>query len=329
METQPENQSAAEYSVTYYIHADSDYLYHDPDGNPVRENSRVLATAFDVAEAAFSGEVFIYYQPAERKILGLFPRKSSRFYHYKNGQLINQVNYRHPDKKEAFLDTEAQLMNQYRAQNRTNHHQNYFLYFGHEIPSKNGKGYHQTLPDIDVNTASLAKGIQNFLLSDDDHFSLVVLSTCNNGTPLMAKHLLPFTDLMLASPQNLHLSHIDSGELTKMESDLDNSPFQIARSMAEQTFQRLNEEVQTTLTLALYRLDDIEAYIDPLTSYTAANQVPDPSEQFQDNVDCAALSLPDSVSHGEGVETWYEPARFGRKSGQNTHSGWGCKPAVE
>ncbi|WP_340105845.1 hypothetical protein [Rhodohalobacter sp. 8-1] len=328
MKTLPENQSAISYSVTYYIHADSDYLYHTPDGKPVRENSKILTTAFDVAEAAHSGEVFIYHQRPERKFLGLFPRKSSRFYHYKNGQLINRVNYRHPDKKEAFLATEAQLMKQYRAHNRTETHQNYFLYSGHELPSENGFGYHQTLPDINVNTAAFAKGIQNFLLSDDDRFSLVVLSTCNNGTPAMADHLAPFTDLMLASPQNLHLSHINSDAIAKLETEPGTSPTQIAHSMAEQTFERLEETVLTTITLALYDFKDVRAYINSLASLTASDEIPDPSIQFQDNVDCAMLSLPDSARFREGVETWFKPARFGRQSGRNTHSGWGCKPGV-
>jgi hypothetical protein len=83
--------------------------------------------------------------------------------------------------------------------NRTDHHQNYFLYFGHEIPSENGTGYHLSIPGIDVNTVSFANGIQNFLFADEDRFDLVVLSTCNNGTPAMAELLVPFTKAMLGS----------------------------------------------------------------------------------------------------------------------------------
>lgn len=329
MEIPTENETAVNYSAIYYIHADSDYLYHDPDGNPVRKNSEVLATAFEVAKAARSGEVFIYHQRPERKLLGLFPRKSSRFYHYKNGQLINSVKYRHPDKNEAFLATEAEFMNQYRSQNRTENHQNYFLYFGHEIPSEKGKGYHQTLPGINVNTAAFAKGIQNLLLTEEDRFDLVVLSTCNNGTPAMAELLMPFTDAMLASPQNLHLSHFDTGRMGLLEKEPGTSSIQLARSMAEQTYQRLEETVLTTITLALYDFNEVRAYINSLASLTAANEASDPSVQFQDNVDCAELSIPESESYQNGVETWYKPSRFGRQSGRLTHSGWGCKPVVK
>lgn len=313
------------YSVSYYIHADSDYLYHTPDGNAVRENSEVLETAFDVGEAAHSGEVFIFYQRSERKFLGLFPRKRSRFFHYKNGQLINRVKYRHPDKKEAFLATEAQLMKQYRGENRTKDHQNYFLYYGHEIPTGKGKGYHRSLSGIDVNTGSFAKGIQNFL-TDKDRFDLVVLSTCNNGTPAMAELLIPFTDAMLASPQNLHLSHIDTDSMSLLEMEPEISPLQLGHSMAEQTFQRLEATVQTTITLALYDFEEVRDYINTLSLIIAANKTTDGSVQFQDNVDCAEVHSINPGAYRQGVEAWYKPARFGRKTGQNTHSGWGCKP---
>jgi hypothetical protein len=315
-----------DYSVIYYIHADSDYLYHDSDGKPVRGNSNVLATAFEVAEAARSGEIFIYYQRPERKLLGLLPRRSSRFYYFRNGQLISQVKYRHPKKKEAFLATAGQLMNQYRVRNLDDDHQNYFLYFGHEIPLDRGRGYHRSLPGIEVNTVSFVRGIQNFLLTDEDRLDLVVLSTCNNGTPAMAEVLMPFTDAMLASPQNLHLSHFDSGSMAQLEKEPGISSLQLGYLMAEQTYQRLEATVQTTITLALYDLNDIRTYIKTLTSLTASNKVSDQSVQFQDNVDCAELLFPDSSSYRNGVETWYKPARFGRQSGQFTHSGWGCKP---
>ena len=325
----PEIGTDVDYSVIYYIHADSDYLYHDPDGQPIRENAKVLATAFEVAEQALSGEVFIYHQRPERKLLGLFPRRSSRFYHYRNGQLNNLVKYRHPNKKEDFLATESQLMNQYRAHNRTDNHQNHFLFFGHEIPSENGTGYHLSLPGIDVNTVAFADGIQNFLLSDEDRFGLVVLSTCNNGTPAMAELLVPFTNVMLASPQNLHLSHFDSGRMSLLEDEPGISSLQLGHAMASQTYQRLDTTVHTTITLALYDFRHVRTYINILTSLTAPKIVSDRSMQYHDNVDCAELFFLDPERHRKGVKTWYKPTRFGRQSDQLTHSGWGCRPEMK
>lgn len=327
--TPPEDASDVNYSVTYYIHADSDYLYHAPDGTPVRDNSQVLTTAFEVAEAARSGEVFIYYQLPERKRFGLFPRKRSRFYHYLNGKLMNQVKYRYPDKLEAFLTTESQLVNRYRAQNRTNDHKNYFLYFGHEIPLENGKGYHRSVPGIDVNTVSFSRGIQNFLLTEEDRFDLVVLSTCNNGTPRMAELLMPFANVMLASPQNLHLSHVESGDMGLLEKEPGISSLHLGRSIAEKTYQKLEATVYTTVTLGLYNLNAVEDYIYSLALLTESNKDTEGAVQFQDNVDCAQIYPYEPESYRQGVETWFKPARFGRQSGQLTHSGWGCKPIHE
>ncbi len=322
----PENRTVVDYSVIYYIHADSDYLYHGPEGQPIRENSGVLATAIEVAEQARSGEVFIFQQRPERKLFGLFSRGSSRFYHYRYGLLINRYEYRHPDKKEDFLATEAQLVNQYRAHNRSDNHQSFFLYFGHEIPSVNGTGYHRSIPGIDVNTIALANGAQNFLLSDEDRFDLVLLSTCNNGTPAMAEFLMPFTYVMLASPQNLHLSHFDSSRMTLLEEEPGISSLQLGHAMAEQTYQRLDTTVHSTITIALYDFNDARTYINMLTSLTAAKNVSDRSMQFKDNVDCAELLFLDPESYSKGVVTWYKPSRFGRPSDQLIHSGWGCKP---
>ncbi len=185
----PDVKSSVEHTITYYIHADADYLFHDPNGQPVRANSKVLETALEVAENARLGEVFIFYQKPEKKILGLFPRKSSMFYHFTKGEKTTQVKYRHPDKNEDFLTTETQLYSQYHFHSGDQNQQNYFLYFGHEIPNEGGTNYHQTLPNIQVNTSSFSEGIQHFLLTDQKKFDLVVLSTCNNGTPAMAYSL--------------------------------------------------------------------------------------------------------------------------------------------
>jgi hypothetical protein len=84
----PEDERDVNYSVIDYIHADSDYLYHNAEGKPIRENSEVFAAVMNVGEEAHSGEVFIYHQRPERKTLGLFPRRSSRFFQYRNGELI-------------------------------------------------------------------------------------------------------------------------------------------------------------------------------------------------------------------------------------------------
>ncbi|MGM0547524.1 MAG: hypothetical protein ACQEST_12475 [Bacteroidota bacterium] len=318
---------SAEYTVVYYIHADAGYLYHDPDGQPVRANSQVFETALEVAKKAYSGEVFIFYQRPEKKFLGLFPRKRNQFYHYTNGQKTTQVKYRHSDKKEPFLTTEAQLYKKYRNQTAVKDHQHYFLYFGHEIPNDEGKNYHHTLPNIKVNTASFADGIQQFSVTNNQIFDLVMLSTCNNGTPAMASHLLPFTDHLLASPQNLHLSHIDTEQLALLEQNPGISSRQIAHSLADDTFQRLEEQIQTPITLAAYDFESMRGYIKELKNRIISYKDTTPINPYHQNIDCGQFSFFDAEKYTQGIETWYRPAKFGRRAAaSNIHSGWGCRP---
>lgn len=325
----PSNKSnSVEYTITYYIHADANYLFHDPNGQPVRTNSQVLETALEVAENARSGEVFIFYQKPEKKILGLFPRKNSMFYHYTNGEKTTQVKYRHPDENEGFLTTEAQLFNKYHFHGRDQNQQNYFLYFGHEIPNDEGTNYHQTLPNLRVNNSSFAEGIQFFLLTDQEKFDLVVLSTCNNGTPAMAYSLAPVANHLLASPQNLHLSHIDTGGLRLLEDDPETPPQKVAHSLADSTFKRLKKKIETTITLAEYDLESVGRYINDLYNRTNAYQDSTRINPYRENVDCRNFSFFDAEKYTQGIETWYRPSRFG-STAPARHSGWGCKPKSE
>lgn len=327
-DTMDQNESVA-YSVVYYIHADADYLYHDSDGEPVRDNQQVLDAALKVAEEAESGEVFIFYKQPEKKFLGLFPRKSSRFYHYKNGTKASHLKYRHSESNEELFATEAQLYEQYRVYSGEENHRNFFLYFGHEIPDDEGNKYHRSLPDIAVNTETFSSGIQKFASIADQPYDLVVLSTCNNGTPEMATHLMPYSDILLASPQNLHLSHIDSQELALLERNPEISSFELADSMANQTYQRLKKEIQTAITLSIYDLDVVKEYQNELQTFAAQYDTLDQKQSFSDNVDCNHASFFDEDTFGEGVKTWYKSAKFGTKSSSTSHSGWGCAPLIE
>jgi len=315
-----------DYSVIYYIHADSDYLYHDTTGTPVYGNSRVLNDAHQVAENADSGEVFIFYQRPEKNILWLIPRRSSRLYHYVNGERVSQVHYRHADSREAFLTTEARLFNQYSTQSGNDNHRKLFLYFGHEIPEDGGESYHRTKPNITVNTGSFSNGLQKFLANEDQRFDLVALSTCNNGTPVMADHLISFTDVMLASPQNLHLSHINSEKLGLLESEPGISTTQLARAIADHTYSRLASEVQTAITLTVYDFEIVQAFKNELNDAARAYDSLDGKQYFSENVDCVRHPFFDDDVFRNGLETWYRPARFGRGSRISDHSGWGCKP---
>ncbi len=320
----PNDASAnVEYSVIYYIHGDADYLFHNSDGSRVRADEQVLSTAIDIAKKAVWGEVFIFHQLPQNRFLGLFSRKSVMLY-YKNGELVSQVTY--TDKKTPFLIKEAQLYNKYKFNSAAKNQQKYFLFFGHEIPEHGGDNYSGSLPNIPVNTESFTNGIQHFLSNKNDTFNLVVLSSCNNGTPVMVKHLLPYTDVLLASPQNLHLSYIDSDSLGLLENNPRMSPLKIADAMANQTFNRLVESIQTTITLSVYDFDKVRKYIDELDSLDVQYEVSKHPNVFSDNVDCNQIPLFDAERYSNGVQKWYHPSKFGRKAvTTNIPSGWGCK----
>jgi len=323
-----DESAVGDYSIIYYIHADSDYLYHDANGEPVQENNLVLETAFEVAEGAKSGEVFIFYQRPERKLFGLFPRRSSRFYHYSNGILTGRVDYRHSEKKEDFLTTEALLYHQYRIHPQNNAQRTHFLYFGHEIPIDDGKKYHRTLPNIEVNVESFSKGLKKFLGGDGQRFDLVVLSTCNNGSAIVAEHLLMITDVLLASPQNLHLSHIDSGSLRLLELELRVSAAELTQVMADQTYQRLDSQILTAITLTMYDMEVVRQYEEGLQRFTGLYENLNTKKYYSDNIDCNEVDFFDEELFSKGVMTWYKPARFGRRTLTTKHSGWGCRPLI-
>lgn len=320
------DRQAVDYEVIYYIHADSDYLYHDSAGNPVRDNQHIQDEAIELAEKASSGEYFIFIQNPERKILGLFPRKSSRLYHYKNGELESLIKFRHSDKREDFLTTETDLYHLYRSNTPEGVNQKYILYYGHEIPNGYGEKYHSTLPKIEVNTGSFVAGVQRFLITDDQQFDLMVLSTCNNGSPVMVSKVLPFTRVLLASPQNLHLSHIESESLGLLESNPGITPYEIAHNMANQAFTRLQSEVQTAITLTLYNFKILREYMDELQTFATSYYTLNKLNQYSDNIDCNINPGFDEQLFSKGLYSRYRPARFGRSSNYITHSGWGCKP---
>ena len=133
---------------------------------------------------------------------------------------------------------------------------------------------------------------------------------------------------MLASPQNLHLSHIDSQSLVLLESNPGISSIQLADSLANQTYRRLEPETETAITLAVYNFDTIQAYKSELHAISTAHHAMDSMSYVSDNIDCREVPLFDSDKFSEGVKSWYRPARFGRQSGSITHSGWGCRPVA-
>ncbi|MCC5914200.1 MAG: hypothetical protein JJU46_07465 [Balneolaceae bacterium] len=328
LEDTPESDLAAppDYTLIFYIHGDGDYLFHFGDGTPAEAGDMTITRAKDIAESALSGEVIIYYQKPRRSFLGLFPRRSNEMFRYNRGELQEHLKYRHHS-DDHFLSREAELYHQYSRDEKAER-PHYFLYFGHEIPQLPETAYHQSLPAVEVYTDSFAEGIQRFLGNDNDRFRMIVLSTCSNGTPAMAQALYPLTDLLLASPQNLHLSYIDPEPILILEENPGMDARKVADEIAETTFLRLSRNIQTVITLAIYDLEIVSNYIDELYRLNRSHEEESPPAMLEENIDCGTLPFFDDSTFRDGVDIHYRAPRFGRQSGIQSHSGWGCKPSL-
>ncbi|MDX1642598.1 MAG: hypothetical protein R3220_12920, partial [Balneolaceae bacterium] len=171
-----EENSNVRYTLVYIIHGDANYTYH-LNGKKRKADIDVLNRAIETGRNAKHGEVFIFHQKPERKLLFLIPKKDRTFYHYKNGELVGGKLY---SPAGGGLAAEVRLFNDNKS---VQTERNVFLYFGHEIPVGSPRlVYHQSKPLHPFNTEIFAHNFQNF----DANFDLTVLSTCNNGNPLMA-----------------------------------------------------------------------------------------------------------------------------------------------
>lgn len=316
------------YSVVYIIHGDGGYLYHTPAGQSLQADEKVLREARAIGSEAGNGEVFIFHQEPERKILGIFPQKDRRFYHYRNGELVTKKRYSpEPDTLMNPFAAEARLYNNHRNRKRS---PTVFLYFGHEIPEFEGTRYDRSRTGIILSDRRFVEGIKAFKNSSGLPIELAVLSTCNNGTPRMAGLLSQDVSVLLASPQDLHLSHIDTGPLRLLGRQPGIKPGALADSMAQTTFERLTGQVQTVVSLSKYHMNEIEAYITALSDrYFVYREKQDLNGYREANTDCAELPFFKEEMYTRGVKVYYRPPVFGPETGKQSHSGWGCKVAVK
>ncbi|MDX1585105.1 MAG: clostripain-related cysteine peptidase [Balneolaceae bacterium] len=305
-----------EYTLVYIIHGDGDYLYHDAEGRPQRADKKVLKEALQVGANAQSGEVYIFHLRPERRILGLLPRKDRRFIYYRYGEMIHDTRYS-PGK--TLFASERQLFHSRHDSNRTRREdkRKVLLFFGHQIPATGGDTYHRTYHKTAVNIQTFSESLASFLYAGQDAFDLLVLSTCNNGTPAMASALTSTAQYLLASPQDLHLSHIDTGALQLLEKTPETDGKSLGEALGQATYDRLSSSIYTAITLSLYDLKkkDLHAH--------KADMVR-PSETDRDNVDCADTQGFSENTLSDPISTWYRPALFGKKQGKIFHSGWGC-----
>lgn len=310
------------YSLIYVIHGDGNYLYHDEKGRGLQADEQQLREAIAVAKQAERGEVFIFHLKPEEQFLWLFPQKDRQFLHYKNGERINRKKYSPLTNQDDF-QKEAELYHQYRSVIPS---RNVFLYYGHEIPAKKYKGYFQSRPQISFDIQQFVQGMDSFL-DREEVFDLTVLSTCDNGTPQAVSALEGKTDYLLASPENLHLSHIDSDSLLQLEQP-DKSTAEISRTIAQASFNRLADFLETVVTIAIYDMDRVQDAAEQLsTDYKKYRLGQDEESVEQENIDCAVLPFWDgNDTYSKGIEVFFKPPAFGNQANRKMHSGWGCQP---
>jgi hypothetical protein len=318
---------ATQYSILFIIHGDGDYLYHDTSGNEYNADEEALAGAIKVAQENPRAEVFIFHQRPRRHFLFLFPLRDGEFYYYRNGQLIaNELYWR--DQEQSNFKFEVGLYRHFRAKKQRKL-VSVFLYCGHEIPEFGGSNYDASYPDRKFTVYDFASGLKDFT-PDSTRFDLMILSTCFGGTPYTIGELGSFSRTIIASPDNLHLSYFDLHLLERMDLSLqDGDVPAFAKRLAQQTFDRLTRDIQTTVSVAVYDVDRVQEFLHSVhkTYDNTLSTLRGKTQAFLatiEHCDCADLPAYLLPTMNEGVDVFYRPASFGRLKNKKYHSGWEC-----
>jgi len=315
------------YSIVCVIHGDGDYLYHDTSGAEYQADEEALAAAIRVAEHNPQTEVFIFHQRARRRFLFMFPLSDGEFFYYRNGRLIANESYWR-DQAQSDFEPEGELYRRFGRDNRSGM-VNIFLYCGHEIPECGGAGYDASYPDRAVTVHDLAGGLHG-LTPEASRFDLMILSTCFGGTPYTIGALGKAARYIVASPDNLHLSYFDLRALERLDLNLrEGDVYAFAGRFARQSFERLTSDIQTAVSVAVYDVDRVQEFVRSVDSVYERSLSAWKGETYtssatKEHCDCADLPAYLLSTMNQGVEVFYQPARFGRSKDKQSHSGWEC-----
>jgi hypothetical protein len=312
------------YSMIIIIHGDNDYLYHDTNGQAHRADVDALHGAIRVALQNPQAEVFIFHERPRRHVLLFWPRRAGEFYYYRAGQRLAQESYWR-DQGPAHFDPVAELYHRFHAAGQPPLAR-LFLYYGHEIPEFNGAGYDASYPDRPFTLDDLAAGLKG-IGRDFQKFDLIVLATCFNGTPHTIATLAPYGRIIVASPENLHLSYFDLQSFARLDIGLgDGDMAGFAKKFAQQAFDRLTGDIQTAVTVAVYDVERVWGYVNSVNHVydQAMNRLIEQSPAAIEHYDCAEDSRYVKPGMNQGVDIFYRPANFGRSKHKQHHSGWEC-----
>ncbi len=324
---QIEDVSRTQYSIVCIIHGDGDYLYHDTSSNEHKADQEALAQVISISRQNPQAEVLIFHQQPKRNFLFFFPQKDGEFYYYRNGRLIaNEMYWR--NQQHSDFDPEIALYNRFHT-NDQNKMVRVFMYFGHEIPEFGGAGYNLSYPGQEFNINDLAEKLKGFT-HDSSRFDLMILSTCFGGTPYTIETLGSYARIIVASPDNLHLSYFNLSSLERLDISLRNRDvLSFAKRFAQQAFDRLTSDVQTAVSVAVYDVDSTQEYLHSVQgiynqTLSALKSESPVSKPIIEPCDCAEIPGYVLPIMNKGVDIFYRPARFGRLKSKYSHSGWEC-----
>lgn len=316
-------------SIVILIHGDGDYLYHDTDGTAFQADEEAVDEALRIAERNPTAEVFIFHERPRKRRLFLFPRDDGTFYYFRAGELLVEETYRR-GKGDARLNPEVAYYHRYGSASEPGIRM--LVYMGHEIPEMGNVRYDGSRRHGAFSLSHFSRGMAE-LTRDNGPFDLMVLSTCYGGTPHTIRAMAPFAQNIIASPDNLHLSHLDLAALERLDEKLepgDGHPGEtvpdLALQFARESFDRLAEDLQTVVTVAVYDVDRVLEYVNQVApaydSTLASLQGLAPARL--EHVDCAEIEGFIRPGMSEGVDVFYRPPQFGRRADRSSHSGWQC-----
>lgn len=324
--------ATTKYSLVFVIHGDGEYLYHGSNGKKYASDNEILKKAQRIAKQNPEAEVFIFHQKPKKNRLFVFPIKDGEFYYYRNGKPItNNLYWR--DQEKSYYDNEVELYEKNKVQVQ-NDVAKIFLYFGHEIPGNSLPGYDASYPERIFSITNFADGLNKFI-QHSSKFDLIILSTCYGGTPYTIGKLTSYAKLIIASPENLHLSHFDILSLEHLEINyLKKDTHAFAVKFAYNAFERLSESVNTAVSIAVYDAARVSEYISSFNKYNDSNKI-----SFEDNSTantleterCDCFEIPNYRLPGisNGVNVFYRSPLFGRAKNKINHSGWECLKIIE
>ena len=149
-----------------------------------------------------------------------------------------------------------------------------------------------------------------------------MLSTCNNGTPTAITALALLARYLVASPADLHLSHLATETLDHLEHRDPMKVGLLARELALAAFRDLTERVSTIVTISVYDIDTLAPLVSEAAAELQARLAG--ADSLLEFYDCGEDPRFSRLAGLPGIALHYRPPRFGRERNKKTHSGLQC-----